>query len=231
MEYLNIDGIVVEVEFKRIKNIYLRVYPPDARVHISAPKGMPIERVRLFALDKMDWIHKRSKVVLDRENKSFREYVSGEFHYFKGERYSLNVIYSNHKPKVEVLGDGFINLYVKDNATAKKREEVMREWYRNELKIILPPLIDKWETSLGVKIDCFDIRLMKSIWGSCNIRKKKIMFNLELMKKSNDCIEYIVLHELSHLLERSHNARFKSILDIHMPSWRKIKDELNTFVG
>ncbi len=231
MEYLNIEGIVIEVEFKRIKNIYLRVYPPNARVHISAPKGIPIDRVRVFAIDKMDWIHKRIKVVLETENKSFREFVSGEFHWFRGKKYFLNVIYSNHKPRVELVGDEFINLYVKDNATVEKREGVMREFYRNELKCYLPPLIEVWEERLSVKIDCFDIRLMKSIWGSCNVRRRKIMFNLELIKKSDVCIDYIVLHELAHLLERSHNARFKSILDKHMPSWRNVKDELNKFVG
>ncbi|MFA7081076.1 MAG: SprT family zinc-dependent metalloprotease [Bacteroidales bacterium] len=230
MEYLNIDGIVVEVERKRIKNIYLRVYPPDARVHISAPKGMPIDRVRLFAMDKKDWIQKRINIVLDRETKVFREFTTGEIHYFRGKSYFLNLVYSNHKPRVEVLDDGFINLYVKENATLKKRQDVMREFYRNVLRELLPPVIEKWERILGVEIESFDIKQMKSIWGSCNIKTKKIMFNLELIKKSDDCIDYIVLHELTHLLERLHNARFKSILDKHMPSWRKIKDELNIFV-
>lgn len=231
MEYLNIDGIVVEVERKRIKNIYLRVYPPDARVHISAPKGMPIDRVRLFAMDKKDWIQKRINIVLDRETKVFKEFTTGEIHYFRGKSYFLNLIYSNLKPRVEVSDDGFINLYVKENSTLKKRQDVMREFYRNELRELLPPVIEKWERILGVEISSFDIKQMKSIWGSCNIKTRKIMFNLELMKKSDDCIDYIVLHELSHLLERLHNSRFKSILDKHMPGWREIKDELNRFVG
>ncbi|MCK9163520.1 MAG: SprT family zinc-dependent metalloprotease [Bacteroidales bacterium] len=231
MEILEIEGVVIEIEFKRIKNIYLRVYTPDARVRISAPKGLPIDAIRGFAISRIEWIANRRRFVLERERLSARVFESGEMHYFKGKNCCLNLCYENKPPRVMFGDDGVINLFVRDNASVIKKEAVMKQWYKNELRMVLPPLIEKWERILGVKIESWDIKLMKTIWGSCNCRSKKVLFNLELIKKPAYCIEYIVLHELAHLIERSHNARFKSILDKHMPQWREIKNELNSFKG
>lgn len=230
MDHITIENIIIDVEWKKIKNIHLTVYPPDGRVHISAPMSMSIDAIRLFAIDKLDWIKKRIKLVQDSERQSEREYVSGENHYFKGIRYRLNVIYGNETPRVELKGTQFINLYVKDNASLRRREEVMKEWHRQELKDMLKPLVEKWEKILDVKADNWDVKQMKTMWGSCNNKTKRILFNLELIKKPTHCIDYIVLHELTHLIERLHNDRFKAILDKHMPSWRIIKDELNAFI-
>ncbi len=231
MDFIHIENIIIEVEWKNIKNIHLTVYPPDARVHISAPKSMSIHAVKLFAIDKLGWIKSKIKLVSDRPRQSKREYVSGENHYFKGVRYRLNVVVHNSQPKVELKGTQFINLYVKENASVEKKKDVINQWYRNELRKLLPELISKWEGKLNVKADSWDIKQMKTKWGSCNIKTKKILFNLELIKKPVHCIEYVVVHELSHLIERLHNDKFTSILDNNLPNWRTIKEELNNFIA
>lgn len=230
MDFIRIENIIIDVEWKKIKNIHLTVYPPNGRVHISAPMSMTKDAIRLFAIDKLDWIKKRIKLVIESERQGEREYVSGENHYFKGIRYRLNVIYGNETPRVEIKGTKFINLYVRDNASVIRREEIIKDWHRRELKDMLKPLVEKWERVLDVKADDWDVLQMKTMWGSCNNKTKKILFNLELIKKPTHCTDYIVLHELTHLIERLHSDRFISILDKHMPSWRQIKDELNTFI-
>lgn len=231
MDFIHIDNILVEVEWKNIKNIHLTVYPPDARVHISAPKEMSADSLRLFAIDKLDWIKSKVKLISDRERQTVREFVSGENHYFKGVRYRLNVIIQNSQPKVEINGTQFINLYVRENSSLEKKKEVMNQWYRDELKKLLPQLISKWEDKLNVKADSWDVMQMKTKWGSCNIKTKKLLFNLELIKKPVHCIEYVVVHELAHLIERLHNDKFTSILDNNLSNWRILKNELNNFIA
>ncbi|MDR1583698.1 MAG: M48 family metallopeptidase [Prevotellaceae bacterium] len=230
MKVITVNKIPVEVEWKEIKNIHLTVYPPDARVHVSAPKQMTEDAVRLFVIGKLEWLAKRIDNILNQARQSEREYVSGENHYYKGIRYRLQVIYHDASPKVELKGTRFINLYVRTGSHLEKRAEVLREWYRDELKQVLPPLISKWEQLLDVQVAHWEVKQMKTLWGSCNHRTKRIIFNLELIKKPMQCIEYIVAHELTHLLERLHNTRFTSLLDMHLPNWRQIKDELNEFV-
>lgn len=230
MDFIHIGNVIIEVEWKNIKNIHLTVYPPDARVHISAPNEMSIDSIKLFAIDKLDWIKNRIKLISDRQRQTEREYVSGENHYFKGVRYRLNVITQITQPKVELKGTQFINLYVRENSSLEKKKEVMNQWYRIELKKLLSEIISKWEIKLDVKVDSWDVLQMKTKWGSCNNKTKKILFNLELIKKPVHCIEYIVVHELIHLKERLHNDNFISILDKNLSNWRVIKDELNNFI-
>jgi predicted metal-dependent hydrolase len=199
-------------------------------VHVSAPKQMTEDAVRLFVVGKLEWLAKRIDSILNQARQSEREYVSGENHYYKGIRYRLQVIYHDASPKVELKGTLFINLYVRTGSHLEKRAEVLREWYRDELKQVLPTLISKWEQLLDVQVAHWEVKQMKTLWGSCNHRTKRIIFNLELIKKPMQCIEYIVAHELTHLLERLHNTRFTSLLDMHLPNWRQIKNELNEFI-
>jgi predicted metal-dependent hydrolase len=230
MEIIIVNKIAVEVEWKDIKNIHLTVYPPDARVHISAPMAMTPDSVRLYIITKLEWITKRIEMIRNQARQSEREYVSGENHYYKGIRYRLNVIYRNAPPEVELKGTRHINLYVREGSTSEKRGEVLREWYRKELKETLPPIIAKWEGILQVQANHWEVKQMKTLWGSCTTRKQHIIFNLELIKKPTQCIEYIVAHEMTHLVERLHNSRFTAILDHHIPNWRQLKDELNEFI-
>ena len=230
MEIIIVNKLAVEVEWKDIKNIHLTVYPPDARVHISAPMSMQLDSIRLYIITKLEWINMRIEMIRNQARQTDREYVSGENHYFKGIRYRLNVVYQQAPPAVSVVGTQFIHLCVREDASIEKRAEVMREWYRTELKTTLPPLIAKWEKILQVNVKHWEVKQMKTLWGSCNHKTQRIIFNLELIKKPNHCIEYIVAHEMTHLVERLHNSRFTAILDTHIPGWRMLKNELNEFV-
>lgn len=227
---LSVSDISAEVEWKDIKNVHLTIYPPDARIHVSAPSYMTEEAVRLFLITKLPWIRTRVSQIIEQNRQTPREYVSGENHYYKGLRYRLKVIYHDAPAKVEVQGKEFILLYIRENTTLERRAEILREWYRAELKAIIPALIVKWEEILGVKANHWEIKQMKTLWGSCNHRTRNILFNLELIKKPLHCIEYIVVHELLHIKIRLHNEEFTRSLTHYFPNWRNIKDELNEFV-
>lgn len=230
MERIFVTKISIEVEYKKIKNIHLSVYPPDGRVHISAPETMKPDSVRLYAISKLSWINKQKEKVLQQARQTPREYVSGENHYFKGQRYRLKVIYHKDVPKVGLGGKKFINLYVREGSTVVKRAEVLKEWYRKELKETLSPLVEKWSQILQVSPKLWEIKQMKTRWGSCNTRTKRLLFNLELAKKPTHCIEYIVVHELAHLIERQHNELYISTLNTHLPQWEVYRNELNEFI-
>ena len=230
MRTITVHKIPVEVEWKKIKNIHLTIYPPDARVHVSAPKQMTEDAVRLYIISKLAWISKRIEAIQNHSRQTPREYVSGENHYFKGVRYRLNIIEHDAPPKVKLKENQYINLHIRPETTLDKKAEILREWYREELKLTLEPMVSNWEEILEVKTSHWEVKQMKTLWGSCNTRTKRLIFNLELAKKPLHCIEYIVAHELIHLIERLHTNRFTALLDMHLPAWRQIKDELNEFV-
>jgi predicted metal-dependent hydrolase len=230
MKIINVLNISAEVEWKKIKNIHLTIYPPNARIHVSAPLFMTEEAIRLFLISKQTWIKQKVSQVLNQNRQTPREYVSGENHYFKGQRFRLKVIYHNAPAKVEIQGNEFINLYVREGVTEERKAEIIKEWYREKLKETLPELISKWEAIIGVKANKWSIKQMKTIWGSCNHRTKNILFNLELIKKPLHCIEYVVVHELLHIKVRLHNKEYISLLNKYFPNWKQIKDELNEFI-
>lgn len=230
MRIIKVANISVEVEWKNIKNVHLTIYPPNARVHVSAPIGMTEEAVRLFLVTKIPWISQRISQILNQSRQTPREYVSGENHYFKGHRYRLKVLYHNAPAKVEIQGNEYIKLYVREGATEERRAEVLREWYRSELKLILHTLITQWEKTLEVTVNKWEVKQMKTLWGSCNHHTRNIIFNLELIKKPLSCIEYIVVHELLHIRVRLHNEEYTALLNHYFPNWRILKDELNEFI-
>ena len=231
MEKIIVNNIEIELTKKNIKNIYISVHPPDGRVKISAPQYMDTDTIRLFAISKLSWIRKQQKKFINQERQPEREYVSGESHYFLGQRYLLNVIYTNkRKQGVEIRNKKYIDLYVRENTPKYLRERAMTEWYRRELKKLIPTIIAKWEPIIGVEVNEFGVKKMKTRWGSCNPKAKRIWLNLELVKKSPTCIEYVVVHEMTHLLERKHNERFIAYMDKFLPNWRAIKEELNGLI-
>ena len=230
MKKIAVADILAEVEWKEIKNVHLTIYPPDARVHVSAPVNMTEESIRLFLITKLPWIKQRVSQVLEQNRQSPRTYVSGENHYYKGRRYRLKVVNHTAAAKVELQGNEFIVMYVREKATEARRAEVLKEWYRAEFKAILPSLVTKWEAILGVKANKWDVKQMKTLWGSCNHRTRNIIFNLELIKKPLHCIEYIVVHELLHIKVRLHNEEYTALLNRHFPNWKQLKDELNEFI-
>ena len=227
MTIIEVADLTVEVERKWIRNIYLRVSPTDARIRISAPMLMSERAIRQFVLAKEAWIRQRLRRVGERRTPAPREYLSGELHYYMGQGYRLQVVNDNGPARVERADGDQIILYIREGATKEQREAAMREWYRAEMKELIPMLVAKWEAVIGVKARRISIKQMRTIWGSCNHRTHDINFNLELMKKPLHCIEYVVVHELLHIIVRLHNDEFKALLTRYLPNWRETKRELN----
>ena len=227
MHRISVGDMHVDVVRKDIKNLHLGVYPPEGRVRVAAPLRVDDEAVRLAVIEKLPWIRRQQARFLAQERQSQREYTYRETHYFLGRRYLLNVIEHDGRPRVEVDGKERIDLYVPAGSDAREREEIMLRWYRKELKALVPPLIDKWQEVIGVRVDDWRIKKMKTRWGSCTIEARRIWLNLELAKKPIPCIEYIIVHELVHLLERNHTDRFRDLMDQFMPQWRYCRDMLN----
>lgn len=229
MSQIVISDIKVDVIRKNIKNIHLSVHPPSGRVRISVPLLLNQDSIRLFAVSKLSWIKRQQRKFAGQERLSPREYKVRESHYYQGKRYLLNVIESNSTPKVKLKGSTTIELYVRPYSSVEKRATTLNKWYRENLREILPVIISKWEIKLKVKVNEFGIKQMKTRWGTCNTKAKRIWLNLELAKKPLHCLEYIVVHEMIHLIERKHNDRFKELINTHMPKWKQYRSELNKF--
>ncbi len=227
MEQITVCNITIDVIRKDIKNIHLAVYPPTGRVRIAAPLSVNNDTIRLFAISKLGWIKRHQREFDAQERISPREYKQRESHYFQGRRYLMKIIEKDDPPKVILRTRTYIELYIRPNTSFEKRQEVITEWYRVELKKLIPSIIEKWEKSLNVKVDEWQVKQMKTNWGTCNIEKKRILINLELAKKPLHCLEYVILHEMVHLLERHHNERFLYYMDSFLPNWKQIRTELN----
>ena len=227
MHQITVNGLTVDVVRKNIKNLHLAVYPPNGRVRVAAPLRVDDEAVRLAVISRMAWIKRHQAKFEGQERQSAREYVSGESHYFQGRRYLLNVVYHDAPPKVIIRNKTTLDLFVRTGSDAAKRERVLVAWYRKQLKEMIPPLIAKWEAIMGVQVAEWGVKRMKTRWGSCNIEAHRIWVNLELVKKPVHCLEYIIVHEMVHLLERLHNDRFTEHMDKFMPQWRFFREELN----
>src|SRR5439155_13097117 len=199
-----VNDLVVDVVRKDIKNLHLGVYPPAGRVRVAAPLRVNDEAVRLFTISKLAWIKRQQAKFEGQERQSAREYVSGESHYYQGNRYLLNVIYEKGIPAVIIRNNKTMDLFVKPGSDTSKREHVLIAWYRQRLKEETAPLIAKWEAIIGVQVAQWGVKQMKTKWGTCNIEAQRIWLNLELIKKPVHCLEYIIVHEMIHLLERHH---------------------------
>ena len=227
METLSISNLTIDIVRKDIKNMHLAVYPPHGRIRLSAPENTDSEMMRLFAISKIGWIKKHIKNFEAQPRETPREYISGESHFFQGKRYMLNVIERKGFNKVEIKGTKNINLYVRPNTSKEDKASILKEWYRTEMKKQIPEILSKWESIIGVKANDWAIKQMRTKWGTCNIEAKRIWLNLELSKKPIISLEYIIVHELVHLLERNHNDKFVSYMNQFMPKWRMYKTELN----
>lgn len=227
MNKLTIEDIDIEVVKKNVKNINLSVHPPDGRVKLSAPKSMDNDSIRRFVTSKIPWIKKHKDKFKNQVREIPKRFISGETHYFQGNEYLLNLVETNSKHRVEIVNNTTINLYIGKDSTKEKRENIMNEWYRDELKLLIPKYISKWEEVMNVSVDEWKIRKMKNIWGSCHIHNKKILINLELAKKDLIYLEYVIVHEMVHLLERYHNDKFRSYMDKFLPDWRNYNAGIN----
>ena len=224
---LDIRGIAVEVVHKDIKNLHVGVYPPSGHVRVAAPLRLDDEAVRLALISRLGWIRRRQAEFERQERQSQREFVTGESHYFKGRRYRLSVMEHVGRPAVRLVNNTTLELRTRPGDNRDTREAVLYQWDRCQLRNQLPALLAKWEPKVGVTVDDLRIKRMKTRWGSCNIEAKRVWLNLELAKKPVSCLEYIVVHELVHLIERAHNDQFRELMDRLMPHWRLYRDELN----
>ncbi len=225
--HLTVSGIKVEVVRKDIKNLHLGVYPPNGRVRVAAPLVISDEAVRLAVIDKLSWIRRQQARFAEQPRQSQREMVNGESHYFLGQRYRLDVHEREAPAGVAVRGIASLDLFVRAGTSPEQREAVLLRWYREQLKALIPPLLEKWQSVLGVQVADWGIKKMKTKWGSCNPTSRRVWFNLELAKKPSQCLEYVVVHELVHLIERHHNERFAGLLDTHVPQWRQYREMLS----
>ena len=227
---LHVGGLKVEVVRKDIKNLHLGVYPPSGRVRVAAPLVVNDEAVRLAVIDKLGWIKRQKARFAGQPRQSQREMVNGESHYFLGKRYRLRVHEMEAPARVAVRGIASLDLFVRPGISAEQREAVLLRWYRDQLKALIPPLLEKWQPIIGAQASHWGIKKMKTKWGSCNPAARRVWFNLELVKKPVQCLEYIVVHELVHLLERNHTGRFMALMDGFMPNWRVCRGMLNSGV-
>jgi predicted metal-dependent hydrolase len=228
MDRITIGNITVDVVRKDIKNMHLAVYPPTGRVRIAAPIRVNEEAIRLFVISRLGWIKRHQGKFRKQQRETPREYLERESHYFQGRRYLLRIKETTGAGYVDLKGKTYLDLYVKSDASAHYKRGIINEWYRSELKKIIPDMIRRWEKKLNVTVNDWGVKQMKTKWGSCNAEAKRIWLNLELAKKPVQCLEYIIVHEMVHLLERRHSDRFLSLMDAHLPNWRQLKKELNS---
>lgn len=224
--HIQLGNTRVQVVFKDIRNVHLSVHPPAGRVSISAPRRMKLETVRLFAISKLDWIRRQQNKIRSQEREPIREYVDRESHYVWGRRYLLTLTERDEPPSVRILRNKLL-LHVRPGTTTTKRQAIIEAWYREQIRSVVPELIARWQKLLHVRAAGFYIQRMRTRWGSCNTVAKTIRLNTDLAKKPRECLEYVVVHELIHLLEPSHNARFVALMDRFMPNWREHRNTLN----
>jgi len=224
---IKVGNYTTEIVRKEIKNMHLGVYPPTGRIRVAVPLKTSDESIRLLIVSKIPWIKKQQAKFINQERQSKRDYISGESHYFLGRRYLLKVIDIEPIPRVEIKRKTRINLYVKPNSTQQHREKLLDNWYRLEIKKQIEFLGDKWSKIIGIKANKISVRKMKTKWGTCNPRSRRILLNLELAKKPSHCLEYVFVHEMIHLLEKKHSVKFQNYMDKFLPKWKQLKQELN----
>ena len=223
---IELGDICLDVIHKNIKNVHLSVHPPNGRVTISAPRQMDLETIRLFSISKLGWIRKQQAKFENQKREAPREYVTRESHYYLGQRYLLKVVEHNAAPKV-VLKHNSIELYIRKGATIAQREDLLQGWYRQQLRELIPQYVAKLEKKMNVNVSEIRIRSMKTKWGTCNHEAKRIWLNTELAKKPIESIEYVLVHEMVHLIERNHNETFIAYMDEFLPKWKHLREDLN----
>ena len=223
---MKLNDLDVEVIHKNIKNVHLSVYPPDGKVKVSAPVSMTPDTVRVFVISKLGWIKKQQTKLQSQQREALREYIDRESHFVWGKRYLLKLEEKDAPPSVELKHSKMI-LSVRPGASLEKKQAILAAWYRNNLKQAVPALIEKWQARMDVTVQRFYVQRMKTKWGSCSVHSGSIRLNTELAKKPLVCLEYIIVHEMTHLLEPTHNSRFIALMDQFMPKWRFYREELN----
>jgi len=224
---LTVGGVSVAVARKPIRNLYVSVHPPDGEVRVAAPRALSDAEVRAAVTRKLAWIARKRAMIRARVSTSPDRLVSGESHDFLGRSYHLDVVETRGKAGVVLREPAVMELRVRAPHDAAARARVLDRWYREQLAELVPPLVEKWEPRLGVRLSSFGIKRMRTRWGTCNTRARRMWVNLELAKKPVACLDYLVLHELAHLIVRAHDARFYALMDEHLPGWKAIRSAMN----
>ena len=222
---LEINGIIIELIRKPIKNMHLRIYPPNGDVKVSAPLKLPIKLIRQQLESRSAWIQKQRNRFRTSPPATSAKFETGEQHYFLGKPYTLTVKEQTRAMKI-IFDNESLHCLVKSNSTEKERQLILLNWYRQEMNAYLPALIAKWEPIIGVNVAAWGIKIMKTRWGSCNTHARRIWLNLNLIKKPLSCLEYVLVHEMIHILEASHNKRFYMLMEKFLPQWRETQKQL-----
>lgn len=225
-ELIRLGDVEIAVTFKDVKNVHLSVHPPHGNVTLVAPQGTRLEVARAYAISRLAWIRKQQAQLLAQPRETARRYLSRESHYIWGRRHLLDVQECDASPSVE-MDHRRILLRVRPGTDAARREEIYQAWQRSLLHEVIPPLIEKWQPRIGVRVNAYFLQRMKTKWGSCNHQRGNIRLNTELVKKPRDLLEYVLVHEMVHLIEPSHNERFVALLEKFQPAWRDARAELN----
>lgn len=225
-DVLDLGELHAEVIRKAIKHVHLSVLPPAGKVRVAAPQHMPLETIRLFVVSRLSWIRSQQRKLRMQERETPREFLNKESHYLWGKRYLLDISYAQAAPMVS-LSPRKLHLQVRPGTEPARHEEVLDAWYRQQLRDAVPALLARWEPLLGVKARRVFVQRMKTKWGSCTPDSGYIRLNTELAKKPSECLEYILVHELTHLLEPTHNERFVALMDLHLPPWQQLRHLLN----
>lgn len=223
---IQLGEIVIALTLKEVRNTHLSVHPPTGRVTLVAPVGTRVEVARAYAITKLGWIREQQAKLRAQARETPRRFVERESHYLWGRRHLLSVVEKDARPAV-AINHRMITLTVRPGSTAAKRQAVIHAWHRALLHEALPPLIARWEAMLGVEVSGYFLQRMKTKWGSCNPRAARIRLNTELVKKPRDLLEYVVVHEMLHLMEPTHSVRFLGLLTRNYPTWREARLELN----
>jgi predicted metal-dependent hydrolase len=223
---IEIGEVRIEITRKEIKNVHLSVHPPDGRVTLSAPLNTRLDVARAYAISRLSWIRRQKTKLRNQARETPRQFVKRESHHLWGKRYLLTIRERNEKPFVS-LDHKRITLFARPGSSPDKRAEVVHEWHKSLLHKAIPPLIAKWEAKLQVAVSGYFLQRMKTKWGSCNHQARNIRLNTELIKKPKDLFEYVIVHEMVHLIEPTHNEHFVSLLDEQYPTWREARAELN----
>lgn len=225
--HLIVSGVRVAVVRKAIKNLHLGVYPPDGRVRVAAPLGVSDGAVRVAVIGRLRWIRRMQASFEEQARQSERAMVPGETHYYQGRRCRLDVVPTEGPSRVVLRSRTILEVHAAPGMTAAQRERLLQQWYRERLRELVAPRLAKWEAALGVEVAAWGIKRMKTKWGSCNAAAKRIWLNLELAKKPPECLDYVIVHELCHLIVRRHDDRFRACMDRHLPRWEEIRRMLN----
>ena len=226
LEHIDLGNLQIEVLRKKIKNLHLSVLPPLGRVRIAAPGHMDLDTIRVFAISRLVWIKAQQRKMQIQQREAKREYLDRESHYVWGRRYLLKRIELESAPLIELKHSKLV-FQIRPGTDEARSQEILDAWYREQIRLAVPELIAKWEPVMRVKVGRIFVQRMKTRWGSCNPATGAIRLNTDLAKKPPECLEYIVVHEMTHLLEPTHNSRFSSLMEFFMPQWQHVRNELN----